>query len=103
MSYISRKQTEDAIRKYADQKYSNGEQIEYVNGILKSISVINEQPAADVTEIRHGTWIKEKEYENGKIDYRCSACDYDDTFAETMLVFHKYCNYCGAIMDGGKK
>lgn len=55
MSYISRKQTEDAIRKYADQKHSNGEQIEYINGILKAISVINEQPAADV--VKSPLWI----------------------------------------------
>ena len=51
MAYINRKNTEDAIRKYADIKHCNGEQIEYVNGILKSISVISEQPAADVVEV----------------------------------------------------
>lgn len=50
MSYINRKNTEDAIRKYADTKHCNGEQIEFVNGILKSISVIKEQPSADVVD-----------------------------------------------------
>lgn len=95
MSYINRKQTEDAIRKYADQKHSNGEQIEYINGILKAISVINEQPAADVKEVKHGYWITD---EKGIVI--CSECGEEHAWDEYRAT---YCEDCGAKMDGGKK
>lgn len=51
--YIDADKAVEAIRKYADIKHNNGEQIEYINGILKSISVIIEQPTADVVEVVH--------------------------------------------------
>lgn len=103
MSYINRKRTEDAIRKYADQKHSNGEQIEYINGILKAISVINEQPAADVEEVKHGCWVDCIEAGttvagiefSGLVGYKCSLCGRYEGKKEP------YCN-CGAKMDGRK-
>ena len=103
MSYINRKQTEDAIRKYADQKHSNGEQIEYINGVLKAISVINEQPAADVEEVKHGEW--KVEFHNGKKFITCSVCGSVIDCYTTYIDENEYdgCPYCRAIMDGGKK
>lgn len=75
MAYIERKKAEEAIRKYADIKHSNGEPIEYVNGILKSISVINEQPTADVEEV-----------------VRCGECEYWKCKREGLL--GKYVGDC---------
>lgn len=117
MSYINRKQTENAIRKYAELKHSNGEQIEYINGILKAISVINEQPAACVTEISHGKWLTATAFEvfggeeqawgqNPIAMLYCSNCqeepyidkDFldDETLGNLMTDF---CPHCGAKMD----
>ncbi len=86
MAYINRKNTEDAIRKYADTKHSNGEPIEYVNGILKAISVINEQPTADVAEVKHGKWHIMKENPLDETDapreaglYRIITADGEET------------------------
>lgn len=47
----------------------------------------------------HGHWILERSYGDGKSDYCCSVCNYDDTMYDTLLSFYKYCPYCGAIMD----
>lgn len=98
MSHINREQTEDAIRKYADQKHSNGEPIEYVNGILKSISVINEQSSADVEEVKHGYWKTVPMFDEPDCDYiafECSCCGNFDVSEEN------YCSMCGAKIDGG--
>lgn len=92
MSYINRKNTEEAIRKYADEKHSNGEQIEYINGILKSISVINEQPTANVEEIKRGKWITD---ENGIVI--CSECGEEHEWQDFRP---PYCDMCGARNGG---
>lgn len=48
---ISRKELEKAIRNYADKKCCNGE-TELANGILKSLSVVKNQPTAyDVNKV----------------------------------------------------
>ena len=103
MSYINRKQTENAIRKYAEMKHSNGEQIEYINGILKAISVINSQPATDVVEIIHGKWIdvplnSDPNYFAYKYNLRtkCSVCDF--AMPREYPRFN-ICPNCGARMD----
>lgn len=102
--YIDADKLIEAIRKYADVKHSNGEQIEYVNGILKSISVINEQPTADVVEVKHGEWI-------GEYEETCSECGRsiseildDGSYYSTEFNIKEFiaCPYCGAKMDGGK-
>lgn len=47
----------------------------------------------------HGHWILERSYGDGKSDYCCSVCNYDDTMYDNLLSFYKYCPYCGAEMD----
>lgn len=47
----------------------------------------------------HGHWILERSYGDGKSDYCCSVCNYDDTMYDNLLSFYKYCPYCGAKMD----
>lgn len=100
MVFIDKERTKAAIRKYADTKYNNGEQIDYVNGILKSISVINEQPTADVEEVKHGEWLDNIKVIStvgmtdikALVGYRCSVCGREEVAKEP------YCN-CGAKMD----
>ena len=58
------------------------------------IRVINEQPTADVVEVRHGERIPE--YPTGAFMVRCSLCK---TLSSSDLNWN-YCPNCGAKMDG---
>ena len=61
-----------------------------------------ELPAADVAEVKHGEWEHERDIDDLMSDYRCSNCNFDDTFYDSVVYrFYKYCPYCGAKMDGG--
>ena len=74
--------------------------------LTKAITSIEEAPAADVQEIKHGKWIK-MDIIPDDVDYYCSKCrNFIDiaTGRETPIdrgFF--YCPHCGAKMDGGKK
>lgn len=71
-----------------------------ITGILGDNSsiadIINEQPAADVQEIKHGEW-----REHNKI-YICSQCGYSFE-NEGYIAFFNYCPCCGSRMDGEGK
>lgn len=51
---------------------------------------LDEQPTADVVEVKHGEWEVKSEFV-----YTCSVCSYD-SISES-----NYCRKCGAKMDGG--
>ena len=76
-------------------KYINGEE-SFEGDCLDAL--INEQPTADVVEVKHGEWIW---MVNGEEDYEqywvCSVCGGKD-YIET-----NYCPNCGAKMDGERK
>lgn len=57
-------------------------------------NVIQDIPAADVVEVRHGQWIKS---ESSGL-YKCSKCGRYATNSDVLN--WEYCN-CGAKMDGG--
>ena len=78
-------------------------------GIIAAIkSIIDDIPAADVEEVRHGKWIKDatKRRGDGEIyDYCCSECQgeaYEGSYGNND-VFSAYCHHCGAKMDGKEK
>ena len=50
---------------------------------------IDELPTYDVQEVKHGRWVKGKEW------FECSVCGYEQGSAH----WH-YCPNCGAKMDG---
>ena len=56
--------------------------------------VVDDLPAADVQEVRHGHW--ECNYDRGAfyIVYVCSEC------GRETLVKENFCPYCGTRMDG---
>ena len=58
---------------------------------------LDEIPAADVTEVRHGRWIEDHDY------LKCPECGvmvkWDFTFFD--IGNWNYCPNCGAQMDGG--
>lgn len=62
------------------------------------VSIVDEQPTADVVEVKRGCWIFDKDNYTCDIDpYRCSICQ--------GISNHKrpYCSLCGAKMDGERK
>lgn len=73
--------------------------------LTRAITSIENAPAADVQEIKHGEWIK-MDIIPDNVDYYCSKCrNFIDiaTGRETPIdrgFF--YCSHCGAKMDGGK-
>lgn len=78
----------------------------YVNnniiGFIKE--AIENQPIADVVEVRHGEWIYNTDDFTPKM--RCSACGYNKPVVAGENVNQEpsdYCNKCGAKMDGGKE
>ena len=76
-----------------------------ITGILGDNSsiadIINEQPTADVQEVKRGYWISERDPdENNRIQcFHCSVCD-DDFHYIGAFVATKYCPNCGARMKG---
>ena len=67
--------------------------------IVEVERTIDEQPTADVAEVKHGKWIEHPHFnfEGGYsgADYECSMCGYSDCVYEE----YNYCPNCGAKMD----
>ena len=72
-------------------------------------NLINDQPAADVVEVRHGEWVSElvgemvgDDLDGGMkmIKYTCSLCGFRHRLYVPWRLTWKYCPNCGAKMDG---
>lgn len=62
---------------------------------------VDDMPAADVQPVLRGKW--ESEHYNEMIqcyEAYCSECGYASTDEYHITDNHKYCEYCGARMDG---
>lgn len=69
----------------------------YEDGIRIAMQVINEPPAADVQEVKHGKWQDKSYYPLSLTRYHtCSVCnkEFKITFSDN------YYPNCGARMDG---
>ena len=111
--YIERESLHDEIRSLSvlitGLRCGKGVLNEYMKQYRESVlRIVDEQPTADVQEVRHGHWfILEYEY------FTCSECGYyqpngcDSTkeakekLAEGKVP--KYCAECGARMDGDEE
>lgn len=62
--------------------------------IYNVIELVEDQPTADVAEVKHGQW-----GENG-IAYVCNLCG-ESLVIEQGTADMNYCPHCGAKMDGG--
>ena len=67
-----------------------------IDAIKDIVSVIC--PAADVEEVRHGTWYHGME--NGLVYAKCSACGRKMNYS---CYGYARCSLCGARMDGEEK
>lgn len=80
-------------------------------GIDIALAIVNRQDTADVVEVKRGHWVKHspdvaamrafhklgigKGMNENSIFWTCSCCDSWGSLTQ------KYCNQCGAKMDGG--
>lgn len=76
-------------------------------GVRIAYDIVEEQPTADVQEVKHGKWIKEWRdgFVNGKRNYEliCPYCNfsYFDNQCGFIVPEHfNFCPNCGAKMDG---
>lgn len=75
----------------------------FIYGVESVMEYIEYIPSADVEVVRHGHWIKRFHLAT---QYECSECHkcineethYD--FYNDIMRFPKYCEHCGAKMDG---
>ena len=67
-------------------------------GIIDALqNIVDEIPAADVQEVKHGKWEDEYYDEITELYYHtCSNCNTEIT----ATCFDNYCPNCGAKMDG---
>ena len=66
--------------------------------------MIEDAPAADVVEVRHGEWvIKTDDYDNEYMMCSCCKDEFYPVDADTVDSTPNYCPTCGAKMDGERK
>lgn len=106
--YISRDMAKEALYKTAEEydEYDKCDRIAII-ALNNADEILNDIPAADVVEVRHGRWIKDDE--TG--EPICSVC-YSGKPTRAVcssVIEHKlnnheirHCYYCGAKMDGGQ-
>lgn len=66
---------------------------------------IEDFPAADVVEVKHGKWEIEVFQLSKCKEISCSECGYNEHRGpawDDSYGFYPYCPHCGAKMDGGK-
>lgn len=63
--------------------------------------LLEDTPAADVVEVRHGEWIHTDMALFWHSKDKCSECHYHDP-QYIDLSYYNYCPNCGADMRGGK-
>ena len=77
--YIDRAALKRELAPYEENDFS--QQMDVI------LAIVDEQPAADVVEVRHARWIKHEGYDE------CEACHAKAIYGSN------YCPSCGALMD----
>lgn len=106
--FISREAAKEALYKTSEEydEYDKCDRIAIV-ALNNADEMLNDIPAADVVEVRHGRWINicgDRESPR-----QCSEClqDFDYIDGIGYLVsgqqLPNYCPNCGAKMDGGQE
>lgn len=107
--YIERKKAIEEIEKYVVDAYDvdlydyehwdNGVVKYILEGLYEAVERLDEVPAADVDEVRHGEWII-TEYPL-HFDVECSACKtsfYIHKKGQYRIDHSSFCPECGATM-----
>lgn len=101
--YISREEVVRYLKGYSDKECnSNSPYGMITSSVLNKVErALSEMPAANVQSVRHGHW-KEEHYDDLLQCFSaiCSECGYESTDHYSIIDNHRYCEYCGARMDG---
>ena len=94
--YIEREALEkDFNSRLNDLVAEYGQYDHYVRGFEEAVDRLEDAPAADVVEVRHGRWEERPvNVDTPTTDLFCSECN----FASYHWRYN-YCPICGAIMD----
>ena len=102
--YIDRDMAKEALYKTAEEydEYDKCDRIAII-ALTNADEILNDIPAADVVEVRHGRWHR---YSKGSGSYngviilsdafQCTICE------KSFWSKSDYCPSCGAKMDGGQ-
>lgn len=90
--YIDRKQITYTWWQKPDGTFSDGVTLQ---------SVIDDMPASDVVEVKHGKWYRHDKKIHGDTCYHCSVCE-KMALTDCGMVWEltPYCPFCGVKMDG---
>ena len=70
----------------------------YWDSVDDMAEYIRKQLTTDVAEVKHGHWIRTGAYVCGEYEFECSICKNKNW--HTSDANAKFCQYCGARMDG---
>lgn len=71
-------------------------------GFNEIAKVIDDAPTVDAQPVRHGKWLDiDSQMYTWKV--RCDQCGHERSMMSTQGRYPKYCENCGAKMDGDKK
>ena len=70
--------------------------------LTEAIITVQDQPTADVEEVKHGEWVHTDKAAHWHSKDECSECHYH-TFHRIDLTHFNYCPNCGAKMDGERR
>ena len=102
--YIERKSLQDEIRSLSVSitglLCGKGVLNEYMKQYRESVlRIVDEQPTADVQEVRHGTWMYCGKSSGHDHMWQCSEClRTESTKHKSDIKYYPYC-HCGAKMD----
>ena len=90
----------DELIEKLEKEYRSEHYSDYLDGKNDMIDVvkilIDEMPAADVVEVKHGEW--ERIESDTSVHFRCSVCHRYRFHNGEMLRKYKFCPNCGAKM-----
>lgn len=111
--YIEREKAIEEIKKYVIDAYDtdlydyehwdNGAVKYILEGLYEAVERLDEVPAADVVEVRHGEWCTQLVSHHDTFNaysHICKECSY--FYKDTRFNGHNYCPNCGTKMDGGE-
>lgn len=106
--YIRRDTAIELMKKEAAEMSESFEELGGESGIYAeayedAANMLQDMPAADVTEVVHGQWVHSR-YDNCSEQFdivKCSRCGHEAYAAAYFVRGGNYCPNCGAKMDGG--
>ena len=101
--YIEREALTERLHQIARSFLTDGtiQNAVSAGAVIGCIEVIDEFPAADVAEVKHGEWIDKPTGAYGRWQSWCSACGKHSGIGGITSNQHKpFCPNCGADMRG---